>query len=109
MTPAASVSGLYLAHPEARYFNLGKIGKDQVEDYAQRMDVPLAEVERWLGSNLGYTTLERGPLPSDPTRARRQPASAAARGQNLTDEPQPQLPVTCGLLNLKPEPWTPST
>lgn len=55
MMPAASVSGLYLAHPEARYFNLGKIGKDQAEDYAKRMNMPLADVERWLGSNLGYT------------------------------------------------------
>jgi len=55
MTPAASVSGLYLQHPEARYFNLGKIGRDQAEDYARRSRMPLAEVERWLGSNLGYT------------------------------------------------------
>ena len=55
MTPAASVSGLYIHHPEARYFNLGKIGQDQAEDYAKRMKMPLAEVERWLGSNLGYT------------------------------------------------------
>jgi 5-methyltetrahydrofolate--homocysteine methyltransferase len=54
MTPAASVSGLYLAHPDARYFNVGKIGKDQAEDYAKRMRTPLADVERWLGSNLGY-------------------------------------------------------
>ncbi|MDB4933029.1 MAG: methionine synthase, partial [Labilithrix sp.] len=55
MMPAASVSGLYLQHPDARYFNLGKIGKDQAEDYARRMNMPLAEIERWLGSNLGYT------------------------------------------------------
>ncbi len=54
MTPAASVSGLYIAHPEARYFNLGKIGKDQTEDYAKRVKMPLKDVERWLGSNLGY-------------------------------------------------------
>ena len=55
MMPAASVSGLYIHHPEARYFNLGKIGKDQAEDYAKRMKTPLADVERWLGLNLGYT------------------------------------------------------
>jgi 5-methyltetrahydrofolate--homocysteine methyltransferase len=55
MMPAASVSGLYLQHPDARYFNLGKIGKDQAEDYARRMKTSLADVERWLGSNLGYT------------------------------------------------------
>ncbi len=54
MTPAASVSGLYVHHPESRYFNLGKIGKDQVEDYAKRMGMTVPDVERWLGSNLGY-------------------------------------------------------
>jgi 5-methyltetrahydrofolate--homocysteine methyltransferase len=54
MLPAASVSGLYLAHPNARYFNLGKIGKDQVEDYAKRMGEPVEVAERWLGPNLGY-------------------------------------------------------
>jgi 5-methyltetrahydrofolate--homocysteine methyltransferase len=54
MTPAASVSGLYFGHPEARYFNVGKVGKDQVEDYAQRMGESVAEAERWLGPNLGY-------------------------------------------------------
>ncbi|MDB4943589.1 MAG: methionine synthase [Labilithrix sp.] len=55
MLPAASVSGLYLAHPQARYFNVGKIGKDQVTDYASRMRMSVADVERWLGPNLGYT------------------------------------------------------
>jgi 5-methyltetrahydrofolate--homocysteine methyltransferase len=54
MLPAASVSGLYLGHPEARYFALGRIGRDQAEDYARRKGVPLAEVERWLGPSLGY-------------------------------------------------------
>jgi len=54
MTPAASVSGIYLAHPEARYFNVGKIGRDQVVDYARRRGMSVAEVERWLGPNLGY-------------------------------------------------------
>jgi 5-methyltetrahydrofolate--homocysteine methyltransferase len=54
MTPAASVSGLYLAHPEARYFAVGKIDRDQVERYAARKGVTVAEVERWLGPNLGY-------------------------------------------------------
>ncbi|MCC6558967.1 MAG: methionine synthase [Polyangiaceae bacterium] len=54
MTPAASVSGLYLAHPEARYFNVGRIGKDQVADYAGRKGMSLEEAERWLGSSLGY-------------------------------------------------------
>jgi 5-methyltetrahydrofolate--homocysteine methyltransferase len=54
MLPAASVSGLYLAHPEARYFNVGKVGRDQIEDYAKRAGKPATEVERWLGPNLGY-------------------------------------------------------
>jgi len=54
MLPAASVSGLYLAHPEARYFSVGRIGRDQVEDYARRKEMPLAEVERWLSPNLAY-------------------------------------------------------
>ncbi len=54
MWPGSSVSGLYFAHPEARYFALGKIGRDQVEDYAARKQMPIAEVERWLGPNLNY-------------------------------------------------------
>jgi 5-methyltetrahydrofolate--homocysteine methyltransferase len=54
MAPAASVSGIYLAHPQARYFNVGKLGRDQVVAYAARKGMALAEVERWLGSNLGY-------------------------------------------------------
>ena len=54
MYPAASVSGWYFAHPEARYFGVGKIGRDQVEDYARRKGMTVAEVERWLASNLGY-------------------------------------------------------
>jgi len=54
MMPAASVSGIYLGHPEARYFNLGRIGRDQVADYARRKEMPVAEVERWLSPNLGY-------------------------------------------------------
>jgi 5-methyltetrahydrofolate--homocysteine methyltransferase len=54
MTPAASVSGIYLAHPEARYFNVGRIGRDQVVDYARRKGEDLRETERWLRSNLAY-------------------------------------------------------
>src|SRR5205823_5107679 len=48
------VAGLYFAHPEARYFTVGKVGRDQVEDYARRKGVTLAEAERWLRPNLGY-------------------------------------------------------
>ncbi|HVW97826.1 MAG TPA: methionine synthase [Mucilaginibacter sp.] len=54
MLPAASVSGFYFAHPQARYFGLGKISKDQVEDYAVRKGMELETVERWLGPNLNY-------------------------------------------------------
>ncbi len=54
MLPAASVSGWYYAHPDARYFGLGKIQRDQVEDYATRKGLSLEEAERWLGSILAY-------------------------------------------------------
>jgi 5-methyltetrahydrofolate--homocysteine methyltransferase len=54
MLPAASVSGIYLAHPAARYFNVGRIGKDQVEDYARRLGESVTEAERWLRPNLAY-------------------------------------------------------
>jgi 5-methyltetrahydrofolate--homocysteine methyltransferase len=52
--PAASVSGIYLGHPKARYFSVGRVGRDQVEDYASRKGMALAEVERWLRPNLAY-------------------------------------------------------
>jgi 5-methyltetrahydrofolate--homocysteine methyltransferase len=54
MAPAASVSGWYFAHPEARYFGIGKIQRDQVADYAARKGLTLQEAEQWLGPNLGY-------------------------------------------------------
>jgi len=54
MLPAAAVSGFYFAHPEAKYFAVGKIGKDQVEDYARRKGMDLRTVERWLSPNLNY-------------------------------------------------------
>jgi 5-methyltetrahydrofolate--homocysteine methyltransferase len=54
MWPGSSVSGLYFAHPESRYFSLGKIDRDQVADYAERKGMNVAEVERWLGQNLNY-------------------------------------------------------
>jgi 5-methyltetrahydrofolate--homocysteine methyltransferase len=54
MLPAASVSGFYFAHPESRYFAVGRIDRDQVEDYAQRKGMAVATVERWLSANLGY-------------------------------------------------------
>lgn len=54
MHPAASVSGLYFAHPESTYFNVGNFEKDQIEDYAKRKGMSVEEVERWLGPNLSY-------------------------------------------------------
>ena len=54
MQPAASVSGFYFWHPEASYFGLGKIGKDQLIDYARRKGISVDEAERWLAPNLGY-------------------------------------------------------
>jgi 5-methyltetrahydrofolate--homocysteine methyltransferase len=68
MTPASSVSGFYFAHPEAHYFGVGRLGRDQVEDYAARKRWTVEEAERWLSPNLGY----------EPESARR-PAAAAAR------------------------------
>src|SRR5207342_233775 len=54
MLPAAAVAGWYFSHPAARYFGVGKIGRDQVADYARRKGQPLDVVERWLRPNLGY-------------------------------------------------------
>ncbi|WUI01494.1 methionine synthase [Spirillospora sp. NBC_00431] len=54
MTPAASVSGLIFAHPSSRYFTVGRVGKDQIDDYATRCGLPVPEVERWLAPNLAY-------------------------------------------------------
>jgi 5-methyltetrahydrofolate--homocysteine methyltransferase len=56
MFPASSVSGLYFAHPQAKYFAVGRIARDQVEDYARRKGVSIQEVEKWLSSNLSYET-----------------------------------------------------
>ena len=58
MWPGSSVSGLYFAHPESRYFSLGKIDRDQVVDYHHRKGISVAEVERWLGQNLSYEPAE---------------------------------------------------
>lgn len=58
MVPTAAVSGLYFAHPQARYFAVGKIAKDQVEDYARRKGMAVASMEKWLGQNLAYEAEE---------------------------------------------------
>jgi len=58
MWPGSSVSGLYFAHPESRYFSLGKIERDQVADYSERKGIDIHEMERWLGQNLNYDPAE---------------------------------------------------
>jgi 5-methyltetrahydrofolate--homocysteine methyltransferase len=54
MWPAASVSGLYFAHPQSKYFNVGKISKEQIEDYATRKNISIELAEKYLSVNLGY-------------------------------------------------------
>jgi len=54
MEPAAAVSGWYFSHPQSRYFNVGKIQQDQVQDYTRRKNLPLSEMERWLAPILAY-------------------------------------------------------
>jgi 5-methyltetrahydrofolate--homocysteine methyltransferase len=54
MVPTAAVSGLYFSHPQSHYFGIGKINKEQVEDYAKRKGMAVADAERWLGSVLAY-------------------------------------------------------
>jgi 5-methyltetrahydrofolate--homocysteine methyltransferase len=54
MLPASSVSGFYFSHPDSQYFGIGKITRDQVEDYAVRKDMPIEQAERWLAPNLAF-------------------------------------------------------
>lgn len=54
MFPASSVSGHYFNHPDSKYFAVGKLAKDQVEDYAQRKQIPVMEAEKWLAPYLDY-------------------------------------------------------
>jgi 5-methyltetrahydrofolate--homocysteine methyltransferase len=62
MTPASSVSGLYFAHPQAHYFGVAKVERDQVEDYAARKGVAASEIERWLRPVLNYEPAARNEL-----------------------------------------------
>jgi 5-methyltetrahydrofolate--homocysteine methyltransferase len=64
MYPASSVSGLYFAHPESRYFAVGMINRDQVEDYAKRKGMTVEEIEKWCAPNLAYTP-EEAPVPAE--------------------------------------------
>jgi 5-methyltetrahydrofolate--homocysteine methyltransferase len=78
MLPAASVSGWYFAHPEARYFGVGRIARDQVADYARRKRMTVDEAERWLAPNLAYELSAGGRQPSaggrQPSAVGRQPS-----------------------------------
>ena len=85
MTPAASVSGIYLAHPEVRYFSVGRIAQDQVADYAARKGVPLDEAERWLRPNLGYEPSAVG----DPAAGE---GAAVLRASEVLEELAPGAP-----------------
>jgi 5-methyltetrahydrofolate--homocysteine methyltransferase len=76
MTPAASVSGIYLAHPEARYFSVGRVDRDQVEDYAARKGVTVAEAEQWLRPNLAYEPASSEPEQREPVA---EPTAAGSR------------------------------
>ena len=60
MLPGAAVSGYFFWRPEAQYFGVGRIDRDQVEDYARRKGMDLAAAERWLAPNLGYEAQGRG-------------------------------------------------
>jgi len=59
MWPGSSVSGIYIGHPDAYYFGVAKVERDQVQDYAQRKGMPVEEVERWLAPILNYVTTRR--------------------------------------------------
>jgi len=62
MLPAASVAGFVLSHPDSSYFAVGKIGRDQVEDFARRSGLALGDAEKWLAPSLGYEP-ETAPVP----------------------------------------------
>jgi 5-methyltetrahydrofolate--homocysteine methyltransferase len=81
MLPAAAVSGLYLAHPEAHYFAVGRIGRDQVEDYAARKGWTVQEAERWLGPILAY---DAGAAAGSGQRAKSKKAQPSALGAPLS-------------------------
>jgi 5-methyltetrahydrofolate--homocysteine methyltransferase len=80
MIPAASVSGLYFSHPSARYFNVGRVGRDQVEDYAVRKRVALADAERFLTPNLAYDPAEPGRVVTEPPAPPNRGRAAQALG-----------------------------
>ena len=81
--PAASVSGLYFAHPQTRYFSVDRITRDQVENYAARKGVSVAEVERWLAEQLGVEAREMPPPETAPAHKRCRNSAMLATGFTL--------------------------
>jgi 5-methyltetrahydrofolate--homocysteine methyltransferase len=81
MLPAASVSGIYFAHARARYFVVGRLGRDQLESYAARKGLPLGEAERWLAPNLAPSSAQGGGLSIRDTGPRSRYAGSACSGQ----------------------------
>ncbi len=99
MWPGSSVSGVYYSHPQSEYFGVGKVERDQVEDYAERKGATPAEVERWLASILNY-------IPSSDPKP-----ESADEGDDVTSLPLAQHPPGCGCamhmrLNMKPRAGT---
>ncbi|HYE32372.1 MAG TPA: methionine synthase [Methylomirabilota bacterium] len=76
MWPASSVSGIYFGHPESKYFGVGKVGRDQVEDYAARKNMSVPEVERWLAPWLNYDPAPSASMPAAAPARAAQPATA---------------------------------
>jgi hypothetical protein len=98
MAPASSVSGWYLNHPDSKYFGVGKLGRDQVEDYAGRKGWTVAEAERWLGPYLDYETA-MGPPPSQAftyARPAAPPPPASLVSAPLSVEVHGDLSLTVG-------------
>jgi 5-methyltetrahydrofolate--homocysteine methyltransferase len=89
MWPGSSVSGLYFSHPESFYFGVGKIERDQVEDYAARKDMTIAEVERWLAPILNYIPAREQPSTKQPTKepAPSRVTAAAAAANDVASHP----------------------
>ena len=87
MWPGSSVSGLYYSHPESQYFGVGKIERDQVEDYAARKGMEVAEIERWLASILNYIPGQSGKPATTPVPAPANDATANDASADVADHP----------------------
>jgi 5-methyltetrahydrofolate--homocysteine methyltransferase len=88
MWPGASVSGLYFAHPEAKYFSVGKLGRDQLLDYHLRKGMDLRAVEKWLGPNLNYEPEANGSKLSSELDNQRASTCSCGRAHDLLTQPR---------------------